>query len=345
MTNTDKNLPIISIENMIDEGWLTPAVFYSPAITDYDFMLSGAERYVVQPYIDHCNGKRAIAFCSTVAHCEAVAAEFIRHGIPAAAVVASQNSAERKANLERFQASELLVLTTCNVLLESSMPEVDAIIIATPTDSRFRFNRFVAAGLKPRPEPRGIGETIPQYETRMTQQNAERRRAWISTSGKPHAIILDMVGNVLRHGPIGDRIPMKQPAPAPGVMVPRRTTELTGPALRYAVASAEGLLDELRWWHSEDGIHIKNMWTDNHGCWEPDKDWAIGGPLLTKYAIAFEGKPGGADGNGTWMAYLGEGPDVWEAYGDEHLVAACRSVVLRHLGAIVQIPADIANAK
>lgn len=334
--------PSVTMADLIDQGWLTPVKYIAPAVAD-DVpltMTSGIGHTIVNPYLQYAHGKRAIVFCSSVEHCEHVVGAFINAGVTAATVLASQNNAEREANIERFQQGSLMVLATCNVLLESNLPEAEVVIVATPTASRSRYHRFVASAVVPVPEPRREGESRPEYETRMANRTRDQRLMDIARSKKPFALILDVAGNVLR---LGMPDAQQKPAPAPADLIPIRTLKLTGPALRYAVACAEGLRDQLSWCLTKDGTGIQNMWTDDHGCWDP-LDWEIGGPLLTKYAIAFEGKPGGADGNGTWMAYLGEGPDVWEAYGDEHLLAACRAVVLRHLGAIVQIPADIAAA-
>lgn len=325
-------IPSITMADMIDQGWLVPPTYLSPREEDVETVVCGIGHTIVNPYIQYCTGKRAIVFCGTVEHCEVVNAAFINARVPAASVLAMQNRAERDANIERFKAGDLMVLTTCNVLIDSKMPEVDVVIVANPTGSKAKYHRYVASALVPRVTP----------DERLAP-TAEERRAAIAASNKPVAMILDVAGNVLRLG-TPDAPPAARPKPAPAAMVEINTADLTGPALRYAMASAEGLLEQLRWCHSKDGVGIQNMWTDDHGCWDP-LDWEIGGPLLTKYAIAFEGKSGGADGNGTWMAYFSEGPDVWSADGDQHLLAACRAIVLRHLGETVKVPADIAAAK
>lgn len=114
-----------------------------------------------------------------------------------------------------------------------------------------------------------------------------------------------------------------------------KTAELIGPALRYAVATAEGLGDELRWCFNEDGA-FRNIWTDNHGAYWPDEDWEIGGPLLAKHAIGFVGHD--AD---NWLAFSSPCDVTHQGIGGTHLIAACRLVVSAALGETVSVPKEL----
>jgi hypothetical protein len=197
------SLQSISMADMIEQGYLVPPTYIMPAaLPDMDLAQSGIAHYLVNPYLRHCEGKRAIVFCNSATQCEMVTAEFVNHGIPAAAVLAKQNHGERTANIERFKAGDLMVLTSCNVLLDSSarMPEVDVVIIATQTNSPSRYTSFVAAAMHPRPEPRQPGESSVDYNNRLMQRTVADRRASIAASDKPRALILDVVGNGLRLG-------------------------------------------------------------------------------------------------------------------------------------------------
>jgi hypothetical protein len=122
-------------------------------------------------------------------------------------------------------------------------------------------------------------------------------------------------------------------------LVTRPTAELQGPALRYAMAEAEGLLEELRWGVSEIEALGLCMWTDNHGCWAPDEDWEITGPLIEKYKVDlsyidtdWHGKP-----LGIWQATCRGVDDVAKT----PLIAACRAIVAAQLGDTVQIPEEL----
>jgi hypothetical protein len=344
---TVEPLESVTLASLIEQGYLTPVKYFAtpPSFDAVPLgMSTGIGHTIVNPYLQHASGKRAIVFCATVQHCEMVTAAFINAGVPAASVLASQNRAERDVNIERLQQGSLLVLTTCNVLLESKLPEVDVVIVATPTASRTRFSRFVAAAVVPAPEPRREGESRPEYETRMANRTRDQRVMDIARSKKPFAMILDVAGNVLRLG-MPDAVTDKVQQPAPTEMVSMRTSKLTGPALRYAVASAEGLLEQLRWCWLEDGAGIQNMWTDDHGCWDP-LGWEIGGPLIEKYHVWLSAPVKDVEPVG-WDAeiYGDDGAPTADQDGCETvLLAVCRAVVMSKLGAVVQIPADIAAA-
>lgn len=117
-------------------------------------------------------------------------------------------------------------------------------------------------------------------------------------------------------------------------MIEVNTSELVGPALDWATVKA-------------DEGHEEKIYGAGAGCFvlaNPSSCWEVGGPLIHKYAIAFAGKPGGANGNGTWLAYFSDGPDAWEALGDLHLVAACRAIVAAKLGAVVSVPRQLMPA-
>jgi hypothetical protein len=338
-------LESVTMAALIDQGYLTPVKYMASPINLDDVPPGvGIAQRIVAPYLKYSNGKRAIVFCNTAEHCEMVAAEFTNAGVPAAAVLASQNRAERDVNIERFQHGSLMVLTTCQVLLDTKLPEVEVVIVAKPTASHTMFGRFVSAAVTPAPEPRREGESRPEYETRLANRTRDQRVMDIARSKKPFAMILDVAGNVLRLG-MPDTVRDKAPQPEPVEMVSMRTSKLTGPALRYAVASAEGLADQLRWCWLEDGPGIQNMWTDDHGCWDP-LDWEIGGPLIEKYHVWLSAPVKDVEPFG-WDAeiYGDDGAPTADQDGCETvLLAVCRAVVMSKLGAVVQIPADIAAA-
>ena len=113
-----------------------------------------------------------------------------------------------------------------------------------------------------------------------------------------------------------------------------RTADLTGALLDYYVARAEGIPAEqleIRQVQRSSETHLvrkhPTFRTGADTALPYSIDWNLGGPLIARYAVAFEGQPGGAEGNGQWLAYFSEGPDAWSANGDDHMTAACRAVV------------------
>lgn len=108
-----------------------------------------------------------------------------------------------------------------------------------------------------------------------------------------------------------------------------KTAELTGPALDYWVAKAEGM--EL--WG--------DAWDDANRCtvcgvedWSPSTDWAQCGPLIEKYNLNISACVGGNE----WTAFSNGLYPI--EYGDTLLVAICRVVVRSVFGDEVdEVPA------
>lgn len=102
-----------------------------------------------------------------------------------------------------------------------------------------------------------------------------------------------------------------------------KTSNLTGPALDWAVAKALG---EYR------PTPVPNYSTD----------WAQGGPILTKARISRT-----CDHSGLWIAYWtdGYGDDdedkKWMECDRSELVAGLRCYVASKLGAVVEIPKEL----
>lgn len=189
------------IASLIESGRLCPWQLFVPQPTVNSPVSSGdgyvpealeqwvKVAYIPEVYRKHCSGKKAIVFCTSVDHAEQVAAEFTSAGYPAAAVLGTQNKAERTANLERFRSGDLLVLTTVHALLDEHMPEADAVILAAPTSSKLRLRQQSIVAMKPR------------FPAHMPTLTSDQRVAAIAASDKPTAMILDIAGNFLRLGP------------------------------------------------------------------------------------------------------------------------------------------------
>lgn len=137
-----------------------------------------------------------------------------------------------------------------------------------------------------------------------------------------------------------------------------KTAELTGNALDWAVAQAEGLEYE-----TAGGEYTVNDENDeNYGLtfektYSPSADWALGGPIIEreliqinpKYhneTIAVTPKPYATVEGWHWEAYV-LGPenldDNFFMWGDTPLEAAMRCYVASKLGDEVEIPDELLN--
>ena len=177
-----------SVQWLIDNGFLAQPVYYAPReVVDLsqvhtvagDFDRSEAEEIVDTPritgdavthYVRFCNRQRAVAFCISVAHAQHVADTFNSCGIPSASIDGTLDPEVRKQRVEDLTSGKILVLTSCELISEGfDLPAVNAAILLRPTHSLSMHLQQVGRALRPYP-------------------------------GKTNAIILDHVGNCLRHG-------------------------------------------------------------------------------------------------------------------------------------------------
>lgn len=144
-----------------------------------------------------------------------------------------------------------------------------------------------------------------------------------------------------------------------------KTSELTGPALDWAVATAE----KMSWWTlrtakwdqndgytdwvlDRDGV-LKKFWFDGSrsraGHWEeqekfqPSTDWAQGGPIKTAARI---GTLPNKDGNGweagtAWEFFESESFAYHRSNGETELIAVMRCFVASKLGDEVDVPEEL----
>lgn len=121
-------------------------------------------------------------------------------------------------------------------------------------------------------------------------------------------------------------------------MIEVNTAKLIGPALDWAVAKAgygcePWQLDEDTlgtWYAGECSGGIKD--------WRPSTDWSQGGPLIAKHDIEFVYIRGELAAFMSNSAYERGDPD---AYGPDHLIAACRAIVADKMGGAVQVPDEL----
>lgn len=198
----------LQMREAIEQGWLLDYKIFAPP-GDYhrpDSNETGAdgelkkaavkksikESHIVGDAVKHYRriipGKKAVVYNSDVETATETALAFNKAGIPAEVVSAKTDPGAREAIMRRFELGELLVL--CNVDLfgeGTDMPDLDAVIMMRPTESFSlycqQFNRASTISL-----PDGVPDTVAG------------RLAAIAASDKPHAIIIDHVGNVTRHG-------------------------------------------------------------------------------------------------------------------------------------------------
>jgi len=132
-----------------------------------------------------------------------------------------------------------------------------------------------------------------------------------------------------------------------------KTSELTGHALDWAVAKAEGLLDPRDYFGKMVPSVVLDMkyWTDGtpivrlNPCpdvyykaeYDPSTKWQHGGPIIEEEAIQLSPD----EYTGTWTAYTTLEGEPYEYPGPTALIAAMRCYVASKLGDNIDLPEEL----
>ena len=178
-----------SMRDLIDQGFLTEYRIFAPpsdldlsnvtigATGDYSAKpLKEARQHshitgdVVEHYLRIARGKLGVTFDTDVESATETAAAYRAAGVPAEVVSAKTPDSVRSAILRRFKQREVLQLVNVDLFGEGfDLPAIEVVSMARPTQSYALFVQQFGRSLRLLP-------------------------------GKTHAIIIDHVGNVLRHG-------------------------------------------------------------------------------------------------------------------------------------------------
>ena len=103
--------------------------------------------FIAEKYVEHCTGRRAIAFCVNIAHAKNLVTACLDAGITAEWI--SGDDPERESKLARFARGEFQLLANCQILTEGFDDRgVDAILLCRPTKSRSLFAQMIGRGLR-----------------------------------------------------------------------------------------------------------------------------------------------------------------------------------------------------
>ena len=183
----DRLVPTCSTSELICEGLLAGCRVFAPPGADLSQLRTRAGEFdqgqageilsrptVVGDALEHwqrlCQGRRGVAFCSTVRHAETVAEQWRADGLRAMAVSGGSGDDDRRAAVELLRAGELDLVACAQLWVAGvDVPALDAVIWLRPTQSLTVWLQGCGRGLRTAP-------------------------------GKDDCLILDHVGNALRHG-------------------------------------------------------------------------------------------------------------------------------------------------
>jgi DNA repair protein RadD len=149
----DRLVLTCSTEELIAEQLLAPVRVYAPPGADLSGLRSRMGEYdqgqaseilsrpqVVGDALSHwqklCQWRRGVAFCTTVAHAQAVAEQWRGAGLRALAVHGGSDDAERREAIVGLRAGRLDLVACAQLWIAGvDVPEIDAVIWLRPTQS------------------------------------------------------------------------------------------------------------------------------------------------------------------------------------------------------------------
>lgn len=183
-----------SMRRLIDQKYLTEYRIFAPPndldLSDVnvggtgDYTMPGLKKAVrrskvvgdvVSHYLRIAKGKLGVTFATDVETARDIASQFEAAGVPAAALDAKTPAAERITTIRKFRRRELLQLVNVDLFGEGfDLPAIEVVSMARPTQSYGLYSQQFGRALR-------------------------------ILEGKTEALVIDHVGNVLRHG-LPDRV-------------------------------------------------------------------------------------------------------------------------------------------
>lgn len=175
------------VKTLISGGFLAPPIYYAPSVLDLtgvgkrmgDFSVSDLEKITNKPSITGCavdhygrlaSGLPAVVFCASIRHAEEVAAQFCNAGYRFEVIDGTLAPEIRKQRVKDLASGKIQGLTSCDIISEGfDLPVVTVAILLRATQSLGLHLQQVGRVLRAHPD-------------------------------KSQAIILDHVGNCMRHG-------------------------------------------------------------------------------------------------------------------------------------------------
>lgn len=193
---------------LIDEGYLTDyRVFCPPSDLHLEQVpVTGSGEFSPQPLkkavreshlvgdvVDHylriAGGKLGVVFNTDVETAADVSAKFNGAGVKCEVVTGTTPDNVRSEMIRRFRKGDVRVLSSVDIFGEGfDLPAIHVVMFARPTQSYSLMVQQFGRALR------------PVYAKGYDLDTKDGRLAAIAASDKPYAIIIDHVGNVLRHG-------------------------------------------------------------------------------------------------------------------------------------------------
>jgi superfamily II DNA or RNA helicase len=159
----------ISMQGLIDEGYLVPARYLIPTKLDlsnvkidrktHDYQTNELSAYmkapnlfgdIVRGYVKHGENRPALAFAVDISHSLMIVQAFNEHNIPAAHIDANTKMEDRESIIKALENREIQVISSVGVLTTGvDIPCVSCIIMARPTKSYNLYIQALGRGTRP----------------------------------------------------------------------------------------------------------------------------------------------------------------------------------------------------
>jgi superfamily II DNA or RNA helicase len=131
---------------------------------------------IFDEFLDKGNGNKAIGFCCSIKHAEAMAAFFNKKGVPSKAIVAE--TPNREKIIQDFRENKFVVAFTVDLFNEGvDFPDLRVLLFLRPTESKTVFLQQLGRGLR----LCGTKENVTVLDFISNYQKANIKRQWIST--------------------------------------------------------------------------------------------------------------------------------------------------------------------
>jgi DNA repair protein RadD len=190
-----------TVAELTEQGYLSPAEVYAPSKPDLtntrtrmgDYVTKDLEETMDKPsitgsavthYTKLAPGRRAVAFCVSVKHAKDVAQDFRNAGYHASHVDGGMDEKERDGILAKFEAGEIQILTSCDLISEGfDLPAIEVAILLRPTKSLSMYLQQVGRAIRPSP---GKDKTVVLDHAGNTKMHGfiDEHREWMLTSDR-----------------------------------------------------------------------------------------------------------------------------------------------------------------
>ncbi|MEI8020024.1 MAG: DEAD/DEAH box helicase family protein [Schlesneria sp.] len=154
-------------------------------------IIPARDRLIVETYLSHVSGRKAVAFCVNVRHGESIAEMFRLAGVPARSVSGRMPRLEREKYLKEYRDGSIQVLCACDILNEGwDCPDVEVLLMARPTLSKVVYLQQLGRGTRKAPGKECM--TVIDFVDNATRYNQSLSLHRVTNFGKyrPGGLVL-----------------------------------------------------------------------------------------------------------------------------------------------------------